>query len=125
VLPERSEPRADVRLTAVTPGLADMREPVATFARADSEVIAAATAARLEDPRAEAERVALVREVIHAATDLHAGLRTQTLHALAHYRGSHSAWDVREESRSVYTALDRYSATMRRAAARLRPLLAR
>jgi hypothetical protein len=122
--PARSEQRSDLRIAAITPGIADVREPVVTISRGDTEVIATATASRLGDSRAEAERVALVQEVIHAARDLHQGLRDQTLHALAEYRGSHSAWNMDAENRVVYAALDRYSVTVRRAAARLRHLLA-
>ena len=122
--PERFEQRSELRIAAVPPGLADVREPVVTIARGDMEVIATATASRLHDARAETERVAVLREVIEAGRDLHQGLRDQTLHALAEYRGSHSAWNIDAESRVVYAALDRYSVTVRRAAARLRHLLA-
>ena len=122
--PERSEQRSELRIAAVPPGLADVREPVVTIARGDTEVIATAMASRLDDPRAESERVAVLQEVIHAARDLHQGMRDQTLHALAEYRGSHSAWNMDAENRVVYAALDRYSVTVRRAAARLRHLLA-
>ncbi len=122
--PERIEQRSDLRIAAATAGLADVREPVVTIARGDTETIATATVTRLGDARAEAERVALLQEVIHAARDLHQGLRDQTLHSLAEYRGSHSAWNIGAESRVVYAALDRYSVTVRRAAARLRLLLA-
>ena len=122
--PERSEQRSELRIAALTPGLADVREPVVTIARGDTEVVAAATATRLGDARAEAERVAVLQEVIHAARDLHQGLRDQTLHSLAEYRGSHSAWNMDAENRVVYAALDRYSVTLRRAASRLRHLLA-
>ena len=121
---ERYEPRPELRLAPAAPGAADVRDPVVTISRGDTEVIATATAARFGDPRAEAERVAVLQEVIHAARDLHQGLREQTLHALAEYRGSHSAWNVGAESRLVYAALDHYSVTVRRAAARLRHLVA-
>lgn len=122
--PERSEQRSELRIAPMTSGVADVREPVVTIARGDTEVIATATASRLGDARAEAERVAVLQEVIHAARDLHQGLRDQTLHALAEYRGSHSAWNMDAENRAVYAALDRYSVTVRRAATRLRHLLA-
>ena len=124
MLPERSEQRSDVR-AAVVPGLADVREAVVTISRSDTEVVAHATSTRFADPGAEAEREAVLHEVIGAARDLHQSLRSQTLHSLAEYRGSHSAWDVNAESRVVYAALERYSVTMRRAAARLRQIAVR
>ena len=125
MLPERSEPRSDARTAAVVPGLADVRDAVVTISRSDAEVVAHATGTRYADPRAEAEREAVLHEVILAARELHQSLREQTLHALAEYRGSHSAWDVNAEGRVVYAALERYSLTMRRAAARLRQIVVR
>jgi hypothetical protein len=125
VLPERSEPRPDIRIAAVGSGQGEARDAAVTITRGDSEVIATAMSARLADPRAEAEREAVLCEVIHAARDLQQGMRDQTLHALAEYRGSHSTWNVVADAGTVYAALDRYSVTMRGAAARLRQLLAR
>lgn len=125
VLSERSELRSELRLATNLTVATDVRESVVTITRADSEIVATAMSARFDDPRVEAEREAVLGEVIHAARELHQGMREQTLHALAEYRGSHSAWDVATEAGLVYAALDQYSMTMRRAAARLRPLLAR
>jgi hypothetical protein len=120
---QRQDPRSEFRIAPVGTGRSDVREPVVTISRGDTEVIALALTSRLADTSDEDERVAVLQEVIHAARDLHQGMREQTLHALAEYRGTHSAWDVATEGRLVYAALDRYSVTVRRAAARLRHLL--
>ena len=91
--------------------------------RQELALLAVAARARCPDRGADEERVALLGEVYAAGLDLARHLRDHTLHSMAEYRGSHSAWDVLAESEALCAAQERYAAVARRAAARLPAIL--
>ncbi len=92
--------------------------------RQELALLAVAARARCLERSADVERVALLGEVYAAGLDLARQLRDHTLHSMAEYRGSHSAWDVLAESEALAAAKERYALVARRAAARLPALLA-
>jgi hypothetical protein len=104
--------------------LAGRTRAASSDVRQDLAMLAVAARARCADQRAEDERRALLGDVHAAGLDLARQLRDHTLHSMAEYRGSHSAWDVLAESEALAVAHDRYVAVARRAAVRLRAVLA-
>jgi hypothetical protein len=92
-------------------------EQRATIAPADLDVLARLTAARFTDAAQEACRLAWLDEVNSASASLSRALTTLSRHAISECRGSHSKWDMTEDSRAFYEALARYAKLVRDVAA--------
>ena len=86
-------------------------------------VIALASSLRLDDPRSEDERIALLGTAIDAGREAARALDTWVTQSMAEYRGSRSAWDLQSTSARLRAALSRYDATMRETCERLRVLI--
>ena len=92
-------------------------EQRATLAPADLDVLARLTAARFPDAAQEARRLQWLDEVNSASASLSRAVATLSRHAISECRGSHSKWDMTEDSRVFYDALARYATLVREVAA--------
>jgi hypothetical protein len=102
-------------------------EQRATIAPADLDVLARLTAARFTDAAQEARRLAWLDELNGASASLSRAVATLNRHAISECRGSHSRWDMTEDSRVFFDALSRYATLVRDVAAEyhhLSPMLA-
>ena len=97
--------------------MAESWEQRATIAPADLDVLARVTAARFSDAAEEARRLQWLDELNSASATLSRAVSTLSRHAISECRGSHSKWDVTEDSRAFYDALARYAALVRDVAA--------
>lgn len=88
-------------------------EQRATIAPADLDVLARLTAARFTDAAEEARRLQRLDELNSASATLSRAVSTLNRHAISECRGSHSNWDVTEDSRAFYDALARYAMLVR------------
>ena len=91
-------------------------EQRATIAPADLDVLARLTAARFTDAAQEARRLQWLDELNSASACLSRAVATLSRHAISESRGSHSKWDMMEDSRVFYDALARYATLVRDAA---------
>jgi hypothetical protein len=82
--------------------------------------LAAASAARLADPRLELERTVLIATVLDAGREAERAMHAWLSQTLSEYRGSHSAWDLRATSEQLRLALARFEAAVDDTALRLR-----
>ena len=92
-------------------------EQRATIAPADLDVLARLTAARFTDAAQEARRLEWLDELNNASACLSRAAATLNRHAISECRGSHSKWDMTEDSRVFFDALARYATLVRDAAA--------
>jgi hypothetical protein len=92
-------------------------EQRATVAPADLDILARLTAARFIDAAQEARRLQWLDELNGASASLSRALATLNRHAISECRGSHSKWDMAEDSRVFYDALARYATLVRDVAA--------
>jgi hypothetical protein len=92
-------------------------EQRATIAPADLDVLARLTAARFADAAQEARRLERLDELNSASAYLSRAVATLSRHAISECRGSHSKWDMTEDSRVFYDALARYATLVRDVAA--------
>ena len=92
-------------------------EQRATIAPADLDVLARLTAARFTDAAQEARRLAWLDELNSASACLSRAVSTLNRHAISECRGSHSKWDMTEDSRVFFDALARYATLVRDVAA--------
>lgn len=97
--------------------MAESWEQRATIAPADLDVLARLTAARFTDAAQEARRLERLDELNSASASLSRSLATLSRHTISECRGSHSKWDLTEDSRAFYDALARYAALVRDVAA--------
>jgi len=100
------------------------REALTTIASSDLDVLASLTAARLADREQEARRLAQLDELNGAMSTLSRSLAALGRHSLSECRGSHSRWDVTEDTRAFYDALSTYAALVRTVATEYRELAA-
>ena len=89
----------------------------ATIAPADLDVLARVTAARFTDVAEEARRLEWLDELNSASSSLSRAVATLSRHAISECRGSHSKWDMTEDSRAFYDALSRFATLVRNVAA--------
>jgi hypothetical protein len=75
-------------------------------------VLAEAASLRLDDPRAEQERIVLVSAALVAGREVARALDAWLLQSLTEYRGSPSAWDLETTSAHLRIALARYEQTL-------------
>lgn len=92
-------------------------EQRATIAPADLDVLARLTAARFTDAAQEARRLQWLDELNNASASLSRAVTTLSRHTISECRGSHSRWDVKEDSRVFFDALARYATLVRDVAA--------
>ncbi|MGQ0714660.1 MAG: hypothetical protein ACT4PJ_13140 [Gemmatimonadaceae bacterium] len=97
--------------------MTDSWEQRATIAPADLDVLARLTAARFSDPAQEAERLEWLDELTSASASLSRAVATLNRHAISECRGSHSKWDMTQDSRVFYDALATYASLVRDVAA--------
>jgi hypothetical protein len=90
----------------------------------DLDVLARLMAARFADRVQEQRRLERLDEVNHAAATLSRSLADMNRHALSECRGSHSKWDVGEDSRAFYHSLSAYATLVRELAIEYRTLSA-
>jgi hypothetical protein len=95
-----------------------------TIASPDLDVLARLTAARFADRAQEARRLAQLDDVNGAVAALSRSLAALGRHAISECRGSHSKWDVMEDSRAFYEALSTYATLVRELADEYRSLSA-
>jgi hypothetical protein len=88
-------------------------EELTTIASSDLEVLATLTAARFADREQEGRRLAQLDELNSAMSTLSRRLAALGRHSLSECRGSHSQWDVTEDTRAFYDALCTYAALVR------------
>ncbi|HJR67852.1 MAG TPA: hypothetical protein VJ802_15585 [Gemmatimonadaceae bacterium] len=99
-------------------------EELTTIASSDLDVLAHLTAARFPDRDQEARRLAQLDALNGAMSSLSRTLAALGRHSLSECRGSHSRWDVTEDTRAFYNALCSYAALVRTMANEYRELLA-
>ena len=92
-------------------------EERATIAPADLDVLARLTAARFTDAAQEARRLEWLDELNSASASLSRAVATLNRHAISECRGSHSKWDMTEDSRVFFDALAKYATLVRDVAA--------
>jgi hypothetical protein len=92
-------------------------EQRATIAPADLDVLARLTAARFTDAAQEGRRLERLDELNSASASLSRAVATLNRHAISECRGSHSKWDMTEDSRVFFDALARYATLVRDVAA--------
>jgi len=100
------------------------REELTTIASSDLDVLANLTAARFADREQEARRLAQLDELNGAMGTLSRSLAALGRHSLSECRGSHSRWDVTEDTRAFSDALCTYAALVRTVATEYRELAA-
>ena len=100
------------------------REELTTIASSDLDVLANLTAARFADREQEARRLAQLDALNSAMSTLSRSLAALGRHSLSECRGSHSRWDVTEDTRAFYDALCTYAALVRTVATEHRELAA-
>ena len=88
-----------------------------TIASPDLEVLARLTAARFADRAQEEHRLEQIDELNGAVGALSRSLAALSRHTISECRGSHSKWDVTEDTRAFYTALSAYATLVRKLAA--------
>jgi hypothetical protein len=88
-----------------------------TIASPDLEVLARLTAARFADRAQEERRLEQIDELNGAVGALSRSLAALSRHTISECRGSHSKWDVTEDSRAFYAALSAYATLVRKLAA--------
>lgn len=91
----------------------DSWEQRATIAPADLDVLARLTAARFSDPAQEATRLEWLDELNNASATLSRAVATLNRHAISECRGSHSKWDMTQDSRAFYDALATFATLVR------------
>jgi hypothetical protein len=92
------------------------------IASEDLDVLARLTAARFSDRAQEARRLQQLDELNGAVAALSRNLAALSRHAISECRGSHSRWDVTEDSRAFYDALSAYGTLVRDLAEEYRSL---
>lgn len=100
----------------------DYQEERITLASSDLDVLARLTAARFEDRGQEARRLTQLDELNGAMSTLSRALAALGRHSISECRGSHSKWDVTEDTRAFYNALSTYATLVRSVAAEYRGL---
>ena len=85
----------------------------ATIARDDLQVIAEAMLLRLQLREKESRRVARMRELIAASSDLSGALSVHTHHARVHCQGSPGTGDLIGESEVLFRALATFAGLVR------------
>jgi hypothetical protein len=75
----------------------------------DLEVVADAVMLRLDDPGAEAQRVARMRELLWSASELTRALSLHTQHALVDCCGTHGNGNLAMDTVALHSALTRYA----------------
>ncbi len=88
-----------------------------TIASPDLDVLARLTAARFAARAQEARRLEQIDELNSAVAALSRSLASLSRHTISECRGSHSKWDVTEDSRAFYAALSAYATLVRTIAA--------
>lgn len=94
------------------------------IASSDLDVLANLTAARFPDREQEARRLVQLDQLNSALSALSRSLAALGRHSLSECRGTHSRWDVTEDTRAFYDALCTYAALVRTVAAEYRELSA-
>jgi hypothetical protein len=102
----------------------DYREDRITLASSDLDVLARLTAARFDDRGQEAHRLAQLDELNGAMSAVSRALAALGRHSISECRGSHSKWDVTEDTRAFYDALCTYASLVRAVAGEYRALSA-
>ena len=97
--------------------MTDSWEQRATIAPADLDVLARLTAARFSDAAQEARRLQWLDELNSASASLSRAVVTLSRHTISECRGSHSKWDMTQDTRAFYDALAAYATLVRDAAA--------
>lgn len=88
--------------------------------RADVELVALLTVARLPDPEAERRRLALLDGVHRSGHQASQALATLTRRGISESRGSHSAWNLGEDAALFLERFAEYAAQIRSAATMFR-----
>jgi hypothetical protein len=96
------------------------QEALTTIASSDLDVLASLTAARFADREQEARRLAQLDELNAAMNALSRSLAALGRHSLSECRGSHSRWDVTEDTRAFYHDVCTYAALVRTVATEYR-----
>lgn len=94
-----------------------------TLSREDLAVVADATVIRFPTRAAECRRVARMREMLAAASDLSRALSDHTQHSLVDCQGTQGAWDLARDVDTLYGALTAYCASMQKLAAEYRQVV--
>ena len=97
--------------------MTDFREERTTLASSDLDVLARLTTARFDDRGQEARRLAQLDELNSALSALSRSLAALGRHSISECRGTHSKWDVTEDTRAFYEALSTYATLVRKVAA--------
>ena len=98
----------------------DMDNTSVTISREDIAIVAEATVTRFPLRAPECKRVARMREMLAASSDLCRALSDHTQHSLIGCQGSHGTWDVTQDADAFYRALAAYAAAVREVAAEYR-----
>ena len=94
-----------------------------TISRDDLAVVADATDIRFPTRAAESRRVAHLRQMLAAASDLSRALSEHTRHSLIDCQGTHGTWDLARDVDDLYRALVVYSAAIQELAGEYRPVV--
>ncbi len=97
-------------------------EPSVIVEHDDLQVVAEAMMLRLQLRSTEARRIARMRELLAAATELSRALSSHTHHALVHCQGSHGTWDLERDTAALFDALSAYGALVHDVALEYRPI---
>ena len=94
-----------------------------TISRDDLAVVADATDIRFPTRAAESRRIAHLRGMLAAASDLSRALSDHTRHSLIDCQGTHGTWDLARDVDDLYRALVAYSTSIEELAAEYRPVV--
>ena len=94
-----------------------------TISRDDLAVVADATDIRFPTRAAESRRIAHLRSMLAAASDLSRALSDHTRHSLVDCQGTHGTWDLARDVDDLYRALVAYSTSIQELAAEYRPVV--
>jgi hypothetical protein len=89
----------------------------------DLETVSEAVMLRLDDPEQETLRVARMRELLWAASELTRALSIHTQHALVDCSGTHGNGDLATDTRALHRALGHYAHLVSEVAAGYRDLV--
>ena len=94
-----------------------------TISREDIAIVADATVIRFPLRAHECKRVARMREMLAAASELCRTLSDHTQHSLVDCQGSHGTWDLARDADAFYCALAAYSAAVSELASEYRSVV--
>ena len=98
----------------------NMDNDCVTISREDIAIVADATVIRFPLRAPECKRVARMRDMLAASSELCRTLSDHTQHSLIGCQGTHGTWDLTEDADAFYRALATYAAAVREVAAEYR-----